>query len=104
MISNTAAPSSLTMASIHDFADVLAAAQGGGEGVLTLDLTAVAAPDLSVLQLVESARAQARVGGGSVQLSAPAADALAALLERAGFMGAMTPEDIDFWFHGVLPQ
>lgn len=104
MIPNTIAPSSLTMASIHDFAEALTTAQGSGEGALTLDLTAVAAPDLSVLQLVESARAQARMGGGSVRLSAPAADALAALLARAGFTGAMAPEDIDFWFHGVLPQ
>lgn len=104
MIPNTTAPSSLTMASIHDFAKTLGMAQAGGEDVLTLDLTDVAAPDLSLLQLVESARAQARLGGGSVHLSAPASDALAALLDRAGFMGAMTPEDIDFWFHGVLPQ
>jgi hypothetical protein len=86
MTSIPTAPSSLTMASIHDFALTIGQCQQGGEGPLTLDLSQVAAPDLSLLQLVESARAQARVGG------------------RAGFTDAMTPDDLDFWFHGDLPQ
>ncbi|WP_294282636.1 STAS domain-containing protein [uncultured Sphingomonas sp.] len=104
MTSIPTAPSSLTMASIHDFALTIGQCQQGGEGPLTLDLSQVAAPDLSLLQVVESARAQARVGGGSVRLSAPAAGPLAALLGRAGFTDAMTPDDLDFWFHGDLPQ
>lgn len=104
MTTTVAAPSSLTMASIHDFADRIAAVQGNGAQALTLALTGIAAPDLSLLQLVESARAHARTGGGSVTLSTPADAALAAVLDRAGFMGAMTPQDIDFWFHGELPQ
>lgn len=104
MTSIPTAPSSLTMASIHDFALTIGQSQQGGESAVTLDLSQVAAPDLSLLQLVESARAQARIGGGSVRLSAPASGPLAALLDRAGFTGAMAPDDLDFWFHGDLPQ
>ena len=104
MIPTVTAPSSLTMASIHDFAASIGACQQGGESAMTLDLTSVAAPDLSLLQLVESARAQARAGGGSVRLAAPASGPLAALLNRAGFTGALAPDDLEFWFHGDLPR
>ena len=30
--------------------------------------------------------------------------AMFALLDRAGFLTAPTPDDLDFWFHGERPQ
>jgi anti-anti-sigma regulatory factor len=71
---------------------------------ISLDLEEAAHIDLSVLQLIESARRHAAEGGGSVTLARPASPALAALLDRAGFLAAASPADITFWFHGELPQ
>lgn len=73
-------------------------------GDVVLDASALAAPDLSVVQLILSLRAEARSQGGDVRLAAPAADALAALLHRGGFTDAMTPDDNAFWFHGAPLQ
>jgi hypothetical protein len=75
---------------------------------VTLDLSGVVDADLSFVQLVQAARAHVAGGSGSggdagaLRLAAPAQGAVAALLVRAGF--AADPADIDFWFHGALPQ
>jgi len=74
------------------------------DGDVVLDVSALAAPDLSVVQLIHSLRAEARTQGGDVRLSAPAGDVLTALLHRGGFTDAMTPDDNIFWFHGVPLQ
>jgi hypothetical protein len=37
-----------------------------------------------------------------IRLAHPANPALAALFDRAG--SPFVPEDVDFWFHGVLPH
>ena len=74
------------------------------DGDVVLDASALAAPDLSVVQLLLSLRAEAVSQGGDVRLSAPAGDALRALLHRGGFTDAMTPDDNAFWFHGVPLQ
>ncbi|MGE7206163.1 STAS domain-containing protein [Sphingomonas sp. NPDC019816] len=69
-----------------------------------LDLSAVAAPDLSVIQLVQSARVAATRCGCDFALATPAGDRLRALLDRAGFLACPTPEHTQFWFHGDCAQ
>ena len=69
---------------------------------LTLDISGVAEADLSFVQLIEAARRQ--TPDHSLTLDRPANAVVAALLQRAGFLTAPTPADIDFWFHGALPQ
>lgn len=96
-------PSNLSMANIAAIVDDLRALPSGGD--LVLDATGLKAPDLSVLQLIESLRAETRLHGGTVRLAAPANDALTAVLRRAGFADAPLPAaDHDFWFHGVPLQ
>lgn len=95
-------PSNLSMANIGAVADELRALPPGGD--IVLDAAGMSAPDLSVVQLIESLRAEARTHGGEVRLAAPADETLTALLHRAGFVDAMTPADTVFWFHGVPLQ
>lgn len=91
------------MANIGAVADELRLLPPGGD--IVLDVTDLTAPDLSVLQLIESLRAETRLQDGTVRLAAPANDALTALLHRAGFADAsMQAADHDFWFHGVPLQ
>lgn len=74
------------------------------DDVLELDASLVAEIDLSLVQLIEAARAHARRESKSIRLTAPANAALMALLHRAGFLSEPTTEDIAFWCHGELPQ
>ncbi|KQM57213.1 MULTISPECIES: STAS domain-containing protein [unclassified Sphingomonas] len=90
------------MPSIATMAETLCALPLDGE--IVLDVSALAAPDLSVVQLIHSLRSEATAQGGDVRLSAPAGEALTALLHRGGFTDAMTPDDNAFWFHGVPLQ
>jgi len=69
-----------------------------------LDLAAATRADVSLIQLVEAARREAVRADCVLSLAAPATPALTTLLDRAGFLTAATPADIDFWFHGALPQ
>ncbi|GGB28405.1 hypothetical protein GCM10011380_17510 [Sphingomonas metalli] len=97
------AAENLCLPTIETLADALRAALSPGRAV-RLDLSAVAAPDLSVLQLVQSARVTAARDGCGFALAVPATGSLAALLDRAGFPPAFTPEDRQFWFHGDTVQ
>ena len=99
----TVVAAKVTTRTIHDFADQLGAAIADDPAV-TLDVSAVADVDLSFVQLVEAGRRDASEPGRSLRLDRPANPAIAALLRRAGFLTAPTPADIDFWFHGALPQ
>lgn len=97
------APSSVTVRSAGEFAgQLLGAVQSGGD--LDIDLSALAEVDLSFIQLLLAARAHLEQEGGRLGLAQPAGPALAALLDRAGFLGDPQPADIEFWFHGELPQ
>ncbi len=103
MTSAFCVPANLSMANIGAVADELRVLPPDGD--IVLDVADLAAPDLSVLQLIESLRVEARLHGGTVRLAAPANDALTALLRRAGFTDAPMPAaDHDFWFHGVSLQ
>lgn len=53
--------------------------------------------DLTLVQLLDSARRTARGAGGSVTLAAPAQGALLAILQRGGFVE--TPCQRAFWLH-----
>ena len=102
MPSTFALPPDLTMTSVGAAADALRGLPLDSDVVL--DASGLTAPDLSVLQLIESLRAEARLQGNGVRLAAPADETLSALLRRAGFTDAMTPDDNAFWFHGVSLQ
>ena len=96
-------PESVTVRSIGDFRSSLVESLESHEAV-ELDLDDLVEIDLSFVQLVLAARAHARRKGGSLRLSNPANAPLAALLDRAGFAAEPEPADLDFWFHGELPQ
>nr|WP_218625152.1 STAS domain-containing protein [Sphingomonas sp. dw_22] len=97
------APSSVTVRNAGDFAGVLlGAVQEGGD--IDIDLSDLAEVDLSFVQLLLAARAHVEQEGARFGLAQPAVPALAALLDRAGFLGDLRPADIEFWFHGELPQ
>jgi anti-anti-sigma regulatory factor len=74
-----------------------------GDAAVRLDLSAVAAPDLSVVQLVESARRTARAAGRDFALASAVPAPFHALLTRAGFLPA-SDDDAMFWFHGDIAQ
>jgi hypothetical protein len=71
---------------------------------IEIDASALAEIDLSFLQLVEAARIHAANEDKTVRLTRSANPALKALLDRAGFLTAPTADDLEFWFHGDLPQ
>lgn len=75
-----------------------------GHDAIELDAGGVAGMDLSLLQLLEAARQHAAREGKTIRLTTPANPALAGLLDRAGFLTDATPDILDFWFHGDLPQ
>ena len=65
-----------------------------------IDLSDIAEADLSLVQLVAAARMHAARQGKGLRLTHPANAALAALLQRAGFLAEPTTEDLAFWCHG----
>lgn len=75
-----------------------------GEDQLDLDVSELTEIDLSFIQLVLAARAQAERAGKTLRLTAPAGPALTALLDRAGLLTELAPADRDFWFHGDVDQ
>jgi hypothetical protein len=66
---------------------------------IAVNLPENAEADLSFLQLIESARRQAKAEGKTFTLSAPASGSLLKVLERAGFMEVFDQEDQKFWLH-----
>jgi len=66
---------------------------------VVLDVPEGAAVDLSFIQLVQSARLQAEASDKAISLSNGAGDRLRNVLERAGFLTNMRPEDAQFWLH-----
>ncbi|SEM56621.1 STAS domain-containing protein [Sphingomonas gellani] len=97
------APDHLAVRSITTFADSVRQAFDTATSI-TLDLSTCVEMDLSTLQVLAVARRHAVETGKTFVLSEPASGELLRLLERAGFLSAPTPVDIDFWFHGVRPQ
>lgn len=103
-MSNTIlAPISLTVRNIADFRRDVMARHNMGTSI-DIDLDPLEEVDLSLLQLLIALRAAAAEAGRAVRLRSPAPAPVAALLERAGFLAAATPQDLDFWFHGETAQ
>ncbi|WP_132267029.1 STAS domain-containing protein [Novosphingobium sp. PhB57] len=96
-------PDSVTVRSAHQFVAVLRAKLEEDQDV-DLDLSSLAEVDLAFIEIIYSARGQWARAGRDLRLTQPASGAVAALLQRAGFLTDLTPPDIEFWFHGELPQ
>lgn len=70
---------------------------------ISLDLVEGQAVDLCGLQLIESARRQARAVGKTLGLERPGT-AFRPVLDAAGFLAGASPDDIQFWFHEGADQ
>lgn len=96
-------PPSVTVRTVAAFRSDLRDACQSHSSIL-LDIGGVTEADLSFVQAVYAARFHMDGAGGTLKLAGPAAagEPVATLLARAGFTS--NPADIDFWFHGELPQ
>lgn len=102
-ITTVTAAGDACLPTIGQLAEALRAAIVPGATV-RLDMSQVAGPDLSVIQLIQSARATAARNGCDFALAAPAGPVLAALLARAGVPAAPQSDHVHFWFHGDTVQ
>jgi len=66
---------------------------------IAISIPESAEADLSFVQLIESARRQAKVQGKTFKLASPATGSVLKVLERAGFTEAFDQEDAKFWLH-----
>lgn len=100
-----AIPPDIGVETLGGFADKLIASLAMPQPV-RLDISAMKTCDPSVIQLViqliAAARRHAKDIGTGITLVGPATPAVAAILERGGFM-AGTPEDLAFW-NGEVQQ
>lgn len=74
------------------------------EGTINIDIADVTDADLSFVQIICALRTAAADAGREVRLRTPAPAPVAALLDRAGFLAAPSPQDLEFWFHGERAQ
>lgn len=74
------------------------------DGDICIDIAGVTEADLSFVQILCALRTAAANAGREIRLRAPAPAPVIALLDRAGFLAAPTPQDLEFWFHGERPQ
>jgi hypothetical protein len=70
-----------------------------GNPALEIDLDGCVETDLSLIQLIESARKTAAAQSKFISLTKPANDTVRATLERAGLFDALSPADAKFWLH-----
>ncbi|MDC9811709.1 STAS domain-containing protein [Rhizobium binxianense] len=70
-----------------------------GRDVIIIEIPESSEADLSFIQLIESARRQAKAKGKTFKLSSPASGAVLKVLERAGFIESFDKEDENFWLH-----
>jgi anti-anti-sigma regulatory factor len=83
---------------INDIYEELLAQFEGSDHVV-IDLDAAEDCDLSMIQLIESARRHGSDTGRDVILAKPANASVAALLARAGFLEGFSAADSKFWLH-----
>lgn len=67
-------------------------------GDIVLDISECQEVDLSLIQLIESARLYASKTGKPIRLSAPANEQITSVLTRAGFLENAKEDDRRFWF------
>jgi hypothetical protein len=65
-----------------------------------LALDQEAAVDLSIIQLIESARRHAEIQGKTIRLARPIGANVRRVLERVGFLSHSAPDASGFWLHG----
>jgi anti-anti-sigma regulatory factor len=73
------------------------------DDAISLDLVEGQAVDLCGLQLIESARLQARAVGKTLVLERPCTE-FRPLLDAAGFLGGASSDDFQFWLHEGTAQ
>lgn len=64
---------------------------------ITIDISRVTEADITLPQLIESARQSAAIEGRDIRLSQPAEGAVLQLLRRGGFLDTSDPQRVDFW-------
>ncbi|MES2022165.1 MAG: STAS domain-containing protein [Pseudomonadota bacterium] len=96
-------PESMTVRAIKKFQKDLTGVLNENEK-LSLDVSNITETDISFIQIVYAARYHAECHSKEIRLDKPADGAVAALLARGGFTTDPDQADIDFWFHGDLPQ
>jgi anti-anti-sigma regulatory factor len=90
-----------SIAAAHE--KLLRAFENGGDVVC--DLAGLGAADLTLVQLIESARRAAQCDGRAFSLAAPVSGALHEILRRGGFLDAEAASHRAFWLHqtGTTP-
>jgi hypothetical protein len=71
---------------------------------IVIEISESAEADMSFIQLIESARRQAKALNKSIALSSPARGRVLKVLERAGFIEAFDRDDANFWLHKEVKQ
>jgi hypothetical protein len=66
---------------------------------IEIDLEGCEEADLSLVQLIESARKSAEADNKSISLTKPASDMVLSTLDRAGLAEAFSADDAKFWLH-----
>ncbi|MCJ8509283.1 hypothetical protein MUU53_15305 [Rhizobium lemnae] len=89
---------SLTLRTISNHCDELLLALNEKSAV-AIDISDDQPVDLTLIQLIESARIFASTSGKKLTLLKPAAGHLRDVLERGGFLQNISPEDSNFWLH-----
>lgn len=69
------------------------------KSTVVIDISDDQQVDLSLIQLIESARIFASTSGKKLTLVKPATGQLLDALERGGFLHNISPEDASFWLH-----
>ena len=88
----------MTIATIGQFHQELAA-EFASLGRVEIEVDDEAEFDLTLIQLIESARRTASQNNSSLTLTSPASGALLAMLERGGFVPQGAVESRKFWLH-----
>jgi hypothetical protein len=91
-------PDKLNIRNIINVYEVLHQNIKSGKSIL-ISIPDGAEADLSFIQLIESARIQAKSSGTHVLMSKPAEGSVLSVLKRGGFSETFSPEDKKFWLH-----
>jgi hypothetical protein len=91
-------PQRVNIRNIKDVCTALAA-HVQTSSTIEIDLADCDEIDLSLIQLIESARKSANAGSKPISLTKPANDVVQATLKRSGLYDAFTAGDAKFWLH-----
>ena len=91
-------PDILNIRNISNVYDLINPKIKSGKSIL-ISIPKSAEADLSLIQLLESARIRAKTAGTHIIMSSPAEGSVLSVLERGGFAQTFSPEDKKFWLH-----